>query len=105
MGTLYSFGNKNLHIRNELMDGKQVTYKACGNSMTPIIKSGQKVTLKPIKLSNVKKGDAVFCKVKGNFFIHLVTAVRKDQVQISNNHGHVNGWTSQVYGILIKVEN
>jgi len=92
-----------LIIADKLKKGETVSYKAHGNSMTPIIRTGQKVTLKPIKLSEVKKGDTVFCKVKGRFFTHLVTGIKKDQVQISNNNGHVNGWTSQVFGVLIKV--
>jgi len=92
-------------IIEALERGETVSYRAKGNSMTPIIYSGQKVTLKPVKIENLKKGDAVFCKVKGSCFTHLVTAIKPGQVQISNNHGYVNGWTRKVYGILVKVES
>lgn len=91
-------------IAEQLMNGKTVSYRAKGNSMTPIIKSGQKVTLKPVKLEDLKKGDIVYCKVKGRYFTHLVTAIKINKVQISNNHNYVNGWTSKVFGILDKIE-
>lgn len=68
--------------------------------MTPRVVSGQKCTLTPIALADVKVDDVVLCKVKGTVYLHLVTAVRKGQVQISNNHGRVNGWTAVVYGKL-----
>jgi hypothetical protein len=73
--------------------------------MTPRISSGQLCTVEPVK-NPLKKGDIVLAKVRGTPYLHLVTAVRIDQVQISNNHGHVNGWTGfqHVYGILTKVQ-
>jgi len=88
----------NQHTLEALLRGETITVKPHGNSMTPLLKSGDPVTLKPITLSEVKKDDIVFCKVNGHFYIHLVTAVKEGQVQISNNHGHVNGWTTKVYG-------
>jgi hypothetical protein len=72
--------------------------------MTPKICSGQLVTVIPCKIEDLEKGDIAFCKVRGCYYIHLVSAVNDDQVQISNNHNHVNGWTSQVWGKVIKVE-
>jgi hypothetical protein len=91
-----------------LRAGDTITRRGKGNSMTPIIKSGQKQTLAPVRsLDDIKKGDAVYCKVGRFIFTHKVTAIRGDQVQISNNHGHVNGWITidNIYGKLIKVEN
>ena len=76
--------------------------------MTPRIKSRQKCTYAPVgSMDDVKVGDAVFCRVGGSFFTHLITAIRGDEVQISNNHGHVNGWTKieNVFGRVIKIEN
>ena len=92
-----------------LRDGKTAKHKGHGNSMHPRIPSGSVVTLEPITDLNVlEKGDAVFCRVKGNVFTHVVSAFKggKDdrQVQISNLKGHVNGWTTTVYGRVIHVE-
>ena len=92
------------HPLEELQKGNEVTLRPHGNSMTPKIKSGQLVTLAPAKLEDLKKGDIAFAKVRGTYYLHLVTAIKDGQVQISNNHGHVNGWSRQVWGKVAKVE-
>lgn len=75
-----------------------------GNSMVPLIKSGQKHRLAPVKLEDVKIGDIVFCKVKGRYYTHLVKAVDAQKgCLIANNRGHVNGWTRKVFGKVIEV--
>lgn len=107
----------NLQIRDALAEGRTVAVRLHGNSMTPKICSGNLVTIEPLPADGqIKKGDIVFCKVRGSFYLHLVTATRNlpgarrvplvGSVQISNNHGHVNGWTKRenVYGRLVKVE-
>ena len=81
-----------------------MTLKPHGNSMTPMIRSGQRIVLSPVDLSEVRVGDAVLAKVKGRFFVHKVTAIGDDgRFQISNNHGHVNGWTRQVFGRVTEI--
>jgi len=94
-----------IHYKQKLLEeGKTFETAEKGNSMTPLIKSGQKHILEPIKLDEVEVGDIVFCKVKGSYFTHLVTAKHdKKGVQISNNHGYVNGWTKAVFGKVIKI--
>ena len=91
-----------------LRAGETVSFREGGNSMTPRIKSRQKCTYKPVIFSgDVAVGDAVFCKVGGNYFTHLITAMRGDQYQISNNHGHVNGWITlnSIFGKVIAIED
>lgn len=88
---------------SKLRNGETITTSEKGNSMTPIIKSGQKHILEPVSLEQVSKGDVVFCKVNGRYYTHLVTAVGERGVQISNNQGHVNGWTKIVFGRLVRV--
>lgn len=76
--------------------------------MTPRIKHRQKCTYAPVKgAADLKVGDAVFCKVGRNYFTHLITAIRGDQYQIGNNHGHTNGWVTldSIYGKVIAVED
>jgi phage repressor protein C with HTH and peptisase S24 domain len=87
----------------QLADGP-VTFTAHGSSMTPKIRSGDTVTVEPVDSATVKRGDIVLAKVKGSLYLHLVTATESDRVQISNNHGHVNGWTSraQIYGRYVR---
>jgi len=94
-----------IHYKQKLLEeGKTFETSEKGNSMTPLIKSGQKHILTPITLEDAKIGDIVFCKVKGSYFTHLVTAKNEQKgVQISNNHGYVNGWTKQVFGKVINI--
>ena len=93
------------HVKN-LKEGKTVQFRPKGSSMTPRIESGQLVTVSPVDPESVEKGDVVLCKVNGHFYVHLVTAVQGKRVQISNNHGHVNGWVGHngIYGRVTKVE-
>lgn len=94
-----------------LKKGETIQFRPHGNSMTPIVKSGQLVTVVPVKFQGdhaegVEVGDAVFCKVGGRLMLHKVTAHRGGQYQISNSSGHVNGWTmaKNIYGKLTNVE-
>jgi phage repressor protein C with HTH and peptisase S24 domain len=82
--------------------GQVVLFAAVGNSMEPRIKSRQPVTLKPVDPTRLRKDDAVLVKVNGRVYLHLVKALRRGQVQIGNNHGHINGWTvlGNVYAIV-----
>lgn len=76
--------------------------------MTPRVYSGQLVTVSPLKEDDViERGDIVLCKVSGRHFLHLVTAVESDgRYQISNNHGHINGYATRknVFGRLTMIE-
>jgi len=87
-----------------LQNGETFVTSEKGNSMTPLIKSGQEHKLAPITLEDVKEGDVIYCKVHGNFYTHLVKAINKDKgCLIGNNKGGINGWTKQVYGKVIEV--
>lgn len=75
-----------------------------GNSMTPILKSRQRVVLAPTTWEECEPGDIVYSKVAGRFYTHKVIAKNENRgVQIGNNHGHINGWTKHVYGKVIKI--
>jgi hypothetical protein len=91
-----------------LQAGETVSFRESGNSMTPRIKSRQKCTYEPVTgAADVKVGDAVFCKVGGNYYTHLISAIRGDEYQIGNNHGHVNGWVTleKIYGKVVAVDD
>jgi hypothetical protein len=91
-------------MRDKLLAGEIIRgYREGGNSMSPRIKHRQPVDIYPFNDgSEPEVGDAVFCKVHGRYMMHLVTAVDGERLQISNNHGHVNGWTTRdkVYGLV-----
>jgi hypothetical protein len=95
-------------ILNELQSNGEVSFKPHGNSMTPRLKSGEPVRVKSIPIGLYKVGDIVYCKIKGGYVLHLLTAISynkdKDKYQISNNHGFVNGWIGpdNIYGICVE---
>lgn len=87
-----------------LQNGETFITSEKGNSMVPLIKSGQDHKLTPVKWEDVKVGDIVYCKVKGNFLTHLTKAIDCTKgCQIGNNKGGINGWTKQVYGKVIEI--
>lgn len=69
--------------------------------MTPLLTSGQIIRIRPLDEGEPRKGDVVIAKVNGRVYCHRVTGIKGSLYQISNNHGHVNGWTSRdnIYGI------
>lgn len=94
---------KNFKIE-KLLSGETIVTSERGNSMYPLIKSGQKHEIAPIKLEECKVGDIVYCKVKGSFYTHLVKAVDINRgIMIGNNKGNINGWTKQVWGKVVRL--
>lgn len=93
-----------VHIIEKLKKGESVTLHPAGNSMRPKIKSKDRVVLSPLA-RDPEVGDIVLAKVSGKHYIHLVTAIDGERIQISNNHGHVNGWTrrDKVFGIVTEI--
>ncbi len=88
----------------KLLAGETIIGKEKGNSMLPLIKSGQPHKIAPIKWEDVEVNDIVYCKVHGKMFTHLVHAKDpKKGCQIGNNKGYINGWTKNVYGKVIEV--
>ncbi len=99
--------NWQLHVE-KLKNGETVSFRPKGNSMKPKIESGNKVTVSP-DISNLNAGDIAFCKVHGNFYVHLVQAVKvvgdNKSYLISNNKGRINGWvgSSSIFGKVIEI--
>lgn len=96
-----------LHIER-LNNGETVNFRPKGNSMKPKINSGELVTVSP-DLTDVKVDDVLFCKVKGNYYVHLVKAVKTEGdvklYLIGNNQGGINGWIgpNAVFGKVTEV--
>lgn len=92
--------------RELVANGRDVEYSEGGNSMLPLIKSRQPVTLSPVDAAKLEKGDIVLVKVNRNVYTHLVKGLRQGQVLIGNNRGRINGWTSlaNVFAIVTAVD-
>ena len=100
-------GKENAISAEHLKNGETCIIVGFGQSMTPILKSGQPVNVIPITTeTKLNENDIVFCKVAGHFYLHKISAIKNNKTyQISNNHGHVNGWISksQIYGKVIEI--
>jgi phage repressor protein C with HTH and peptisase S24 domain len=93
-------------VIEKLKSGQPVEIRVKGNSMTGKIASGSTVRIEPIPADyKIEVGDIVLARVHGSDYLHLVSAIRgEDEYQISNNHGHVNGWAkrSAIYGWYVR---
>ncbi len=89
--------------------GATVELRPSGSSMVPLIRSRQRVIVAPVDPARLEVGDIALARVAGTVYLHLVSAVDQagKRVQISNNHGRVNGWTShdRVFGICVAVDD
>ena len=89
-------------LLSELTENGRASMKVFGNSMTPIIYSGSVLTFE--MCNKPELGDVVFCKVHGRYIdAHKVTCISDRGYLISNNHGHDNGWTKQIFGKVVAV--
>lgn len=91
-----------------LAAGETVQFRESGNSMVPLIASRSLCTYEPVTPDTaLRVGDAVFCKVHGSYFTHLIHAIdaARDVFTIGNNHGHINGTCSraQLFGRVTHV--
>ena len=74
-------GKENYETAKHLMAGEECIVTGYGQSMTPIL------------------------KVAGHFYLHKISAIKGGRTfQISNNHGHVNGWIGKkcIYGLVVE---
>lgn len=105
--TEYQFeGKENKITAEHLRKGETCKVIGFGQSMTPILKSGQSVICSPVnENTSLNKNDIVLCKVKGKYYLHKISAIKGKSYQISNNHGHVNGTVSRncIYGKVVEI--
>lgn len=96
-----------METARRLQLGETCVVVGVGNSMTPLLASGQAVLMDPVTPdTKLGKGDIVLAKVRGCYYCHKISALRpKDRYQISNNHGHVNGWVGRkaIFGKVTKI--
>ncbi|MEU8761354.1 S26 family signal peptidase [Streptomyces sp. NPDC048659] len=95
-------------VASRLAAGAEAGFRPTGSSMVPLIRSRQRVLVVPVDPARLTPGDIVLARVAGTVYLHLVSAVdhARRRVQISNNRGHVNGWTghARVFGICVSVD-
>lgn len=85
--------------------GEEVVLHPKGNSMRPRIKSGERIVLSSVDAKKLELNDIVLAKVKGRYYLHLISKIEGDKIEISNNHGWCNGTTSRdkIYAIVSEI--
>ena len=78
-----------------------------GGSMRGKIESGQLVTIQTANVDHIQLEDVVFVRWKGNYLLHLVKDIDKDNVLIGNSLGKTNGWISRydILGVVTNIED
>lgn len=116
-----------------LRSGKVAARITSGDSMRPLMRPGQRQILVPVLTDDVaallrctryagqalegdlcyvppaelKPGDAVFCRVGPSVFTHWVLAIRDPdwpEFLVGRADGKADGWTREVYGKCVRVE-
>src|SRR5690348_16589709 len=90
----------------ELSEGRQAQVRPHGGSMRDRIESGQLVTLAPVNPADVREGDGVLVRWRGNYLLHLVKKIQDDRFMHRNNHGKTNGWVlaADIRAKVVRVE-
>jgi SOS-response transcriptional repressor LexA len=91
----------------KLRAGETVQIRPRGHSMKGKVNDGDLVTVAPCKAEELRVGDIVLVRVKGNDYLHLIKAVNQGRFLIGNNRGGVNGWVGHncIYGIATQIES
>lgn len=98
------YNNEREALRH-ILKGEEVARFEFGDSMMPILSSGQYCKLTPVKNTNeINVGDAVFCDLNGYLMTHMVlmksnSSYGKPKFLISSSGLSVYGWTDKVYAI------
>lgn len=97
-------------IRAAIQEGHIASFKAPGNSMIPIIRSGDKIFVAPVKQNSVHVGDViVFVQVRnGHVLAHRVVQLKSNRMLCKGDNvaNSFDGWTlfEGVLGRVIKVQ-
>lgn len=91
----------------ELSEGLTAQMRPRGGSMRGRVERGQLVTLAPVNPAEVRDGDAVLVRWRGNYLLHLVKKIQGDRFLIGNNVGKTNGWVSasDIRAKVVRVED
>lgn len=69
--------------------------------MTPLLVSGQTVTIVPVtSKEDLKIGDIVFCKVRGRFYVHKIYQIRRHKDK-ELGRGQWNSLSETIMAILM----
>ena len=94
-------------IEKQLKAGNSVYHWELGDSMVPILHDGEYCLIMNLTdIDDVKQGDAVFCKMKYGYMVHMVGMIsdcgfnqsNRKWFQIVTTNGDNLGWTQDIIG-------
>ena len=75
--------------------------------MIPILKPGQSVICVIVTENTIlHKNNIVLCKIDGKYYLRKITAIKNGVTyQISDNHGHIEGFISKknIFGVVVEI--
>jgi len=96
-----------LYAKETLRRGETTTLRPRGDSMRPKVSPGDVVTVAPCDPAQLRVGDVVLVRVRGEDYLHLVKAIDRGRYLIGNNRGHINGWVGRhaIFGRAVDISN
>lgn len=88
-----------------LKNGRTIARFEYGDSMYPLLESGEYCIIEPIKdLNKIEDGDTVLCEVGGRLMTHMVmmksnTSKETPYFLIGTTSLYAYGWTNKIYGL------
>ena len=96
-------------MEEALKNGESFYHWEYGDSLSPLIESGEYVKITPCDINEVKRGDCVFCVIEEDGMVlpmvHQVWEISDAShsgelwFKIGSTHASIYGWTKKVYGI------
>ena len=89
-----------------LLRGEDSTLRYHGDAMRGRIDDGAEVNLAPVDPGELKVGDLVLARVKGEDDLNLIRAIDRGTFFVGDNIGGVGGWieTGALHGVVVKIE-
>lgn len=112
LANMFDIVNDPIEAIKQLRQGKTVLRYEWGDSMLPLLQSGEYCKLIPKEKTTINVGDAVFCEVNGCVMTHMVMMISNIQDKPmyligSPNFNHetnsfpIYGWTSNIFAKAI----
>lgn len=90
--------------RDQLLAGRSVTVCVLGQSMLPFFRSGSRITLRPLREGDLRRGHVVLGQTdSGHFVVHRIFGVAGDRITLLGDGNTVGTETiprQRIYGIV-----
>ncbi len=73
------------YVEEEIAEGKSVSLRVKGKSMTPTLHEGDIITLIPVNQHKLKIGDVVLFTYKNNFLLHRIICKKKNKLTLQGD--------------------